>query len=38
MQTTFIYGLWDPRTLELRYIGKSNNIELKCWNLKEKED
>lgn len=25
MRTTFIYGLFDPRTNELRYIGKSNN-------------
>lgn len=25
MDTTFIYGLFDPRTNELRYIGKSNN-------------
>lgn len=25
--TTFIYGLIDPRTDELRYIGKTNNIK-----------
>lgn len=29
-ETTFIYGLWDPRTLELRYIGKADNPE-KRW-------
>jgi len=27
METTFIYGLYDPRTNELRYIGKANDPE-----------
>ena len=27
METTFIYGLKDPRTDIIRYIGKTNNIE-----------
>lgn len=26
-KTTFIYGLWDPRNYQLRYIGKSDNPE-----------
>jgi hypothetical protein len=26
-ETTFIYGLFDPRNCQLRYIGKSNNPE-----------
>lgn len=27
MNTTFIYGLKDPNTLQIRYVGKSNNPE-----------
>jgi len=27
MKTTFIYGLIDPRTKQVKYIGKSNNPE-----------
>ncbi len=26
-KTVYIYGLWDPRTLELRYIGKAENLK-----------
>jgi len=29
--TTFIYGLVDPRTQYLRYIGKSNRPEVRRW-------
>lgn len=25
METTFIYSLKDPRTNEIKYVGKSNN-------------
>lgn len=28
--TTFIYGLCDPITQQLRYIGKANNPEVRC--------
>jgi hypothetical protein len=26
-ETTFIYGLWDPRNYQLRYIGKTKNLD-----------
>lgn len=29
MKTTFIYGLFDPRNYSLRYIGKSDNPDLR---------
>lgn len=29
MNTTFIYGLIDPRTTALKYVGKSNNPQLR---------
>lgn len=29
METIYIYGLYDPRTLELRYIGKTVNPEIR---------
>jgi len=32
METTFIYGLVDPRTDEIRYIGKANDIRQRLKN------
>ncbi len=31
-ETTFIYGLVDPRTQELRYVGKANNPSQRWYN------
>lgn len=31
MKTTFIYTLSDPDTLEVRYIGKANNLKYRLW-------
>lgn len=30
--TAYIYGLYDPRTEELRYIGKTNDPRERMWN------
>lgn len=30
-KTTFIYTLSDPDTLEVRYVGKANNIKYRLW-------
>ncbi len=36
--TVFIYGLYDPRTDELRYVGKTLNLKIRLFgHLKEKE-
>lgn len=32
MKTTFIYTLSDPDTLEIRYVGKANNIKYRLWS------
>ena len=38
MNTTFIYALCDPRTLEVRYVGKADNIYERLYkHLHEKE-
>lgn len=35
-KTTFIYGLWDPRNYQLRYIGKSDNPQERLkWHLRD---
>lgn len=31
MSKIFIYGLYDPKTRELRYIGKTNNLNKRLW-------
>jgi hypothetical protein len=32
MKTTFIYTLSDPDTLEIRYVGKANDIKYRLWS------
>jgi hypothetical protein len=32
MKTVFIYSLSDPDTLEVRYIGKANNLKYRYWS------
>lgn len=32
METVFIYSLSDPETLEVRYIGKANDIKYRYWS------
>src|SRR3990167_2619318 len=31
METSFIYGLCDPITQQLRYVGKTNNLKKRLW-------
>lgn len=39
METVYIYGLYDPRTNELKYIGKTNNLEKRLYeHIKEAEN